>query len=262
LNKGFISLFFSLGVFVAITFTNFTPANADTYTVVPGDSLFTISVNHGTTVHKLMELNQLTGTIIKPGQQLKVTASNTNLNPTKGYVVTPGDTLYQIALNHNTTIQALVAANNLAGTTIHPSQVLMVPSKPAVVSRSTNKHRIAYTDEDLDLLARLIAAEAKSQPKEAQVGVGAVVINRVLNPRFPNSIKDVIYQPRQFGPASTGIINKPASQSCITAAREALNGTDTTNGALFFFDSGTTNSYLRSLPTSVKYGNMIFSHAK
>ncbi|MEG6614969.1 LysM peptidoglycan-binding domain-containing protein [Peptococcaceae bacterium 1198_IL3148] len=260
--KKLISLF-CIGALLTITFAGFMPASAGTYTVAPGDSLNSISTKYGTTVHKLMELNQLTTTVLDPGYQLKVPDPNNNLNQTaKKHTVVSGDTLYDIAIKYNTTVQALAAANKLSGTTIHPGQVLTIPGNHTVASRSATNRPIAYTDQELDLLARLIAAEARNESREAQVGVGAVVVNRVLSPKFPSTIKDVIYQPNQFGPARTGKINNAAPQSCITAAKEALNGVDTTNGALFFFDTGTTNSYLRSLPVATQHGNLIFSYDK
>lgn len=173
------------------------------------------------------------------------------------YTVFPvifGSTLCQIASHYNTAIQAVTAANNLSSS---------VPSRAKVVSRSSDvKKRIPYTKEDVDLLARLIAAESRNQPNTAKVGVGAVVVNRVLSPKFPNTIKAVIYQPRQFGPARTGRINNPAPADCIIAAEESLRGVDPTNGALFFFDNKTKSRYLRSLPVSVTYGDLIFAYPK
>jgi len=82
--------------------------------------------------------------------------------------------------------------------------------------------------DELALLAALIQAEAGNQPYEGQVAVGAVVMNRVKSPRYPNTIAEVIYAPGQFGPASNGSLAKYLARgpkaSCIQAAQEAING--------------------------------------
>ena len=98
---------------------------------------------------------------------------------------------------------------------------------------------ISYTASDLDLLARLITAEAGGETYNAQVAVGAVVVNRVRSGSFPNSISAVINQKTngtyQFTPVLNGNINRPALSSAYKAANEALSGTDLTNNALFFY---------------------------
>lgn len=132
----------------------------------------------------------------------------------------------------------------------------------AQVSRSAERPIISYTDQDLDLLARLVTAEAGGEPLEAQVGVAAVVLNRVQSSKFPNSIYDVIYAPNQFSPVRNGWINKPATTTAIKAAETALQGSDPTNGALYFFDNTASNSFLRSLPVTANHGRMIYAMAK
>ncbi|MBM7854816.1 LysM repeat protein [Desulfohalotomaculum tongense] len=238
-----------------------TPAHAGIYTVQPGDSLFSISVKYGTTIHNLMKVNQLDSTLIKPGQQLKVPDKNTTAQP-RGYVVMPGDTLYQIALQFHISTQTLIAANNLSQTIIYPGQVLKVPARTSTASRGGARPAIPYTKEDLDLLARLITAESRGEPELGKISVGAVVINRVKSPKYPNTIKEVIYQPGQFGPVRSGRINNPALPDCIEAAKKALNGADPTGGALYFFDNKTGNRFLRSLPVALKQGNLIFAYPK
>lgn len=81
-----------------------------------------------------------------------------------------------------------------------------------------------YTGEDLDLLARLVNAEAGANwvPDWVQQAVASVVLNRVKSSHYPNTIRDVIYQRGQYGPAWNGSINRKASQKCIRNARKAL----------------------------------------
>ncbi len=122
----------------------------------------------------------------------------------------------------------------------------------------------AKTEDVLDLLARLITAEAQGEPYETKVAVGAVVMNRVKSSQFPNTIKEVIYQNIdgyiQFTPVANGWIKKPAQEDCIKAAKEAINGADPTNGALFFYSNKSTNAYMLEKKISLKSGNMNFTY--
>lgn len=90
-------------------------------------------------------------------------------------------------------------------------------------------------DADLYLLAKLIRAEAEGEPYEGQVAVGAVVMNRVKSPQFPNTIYDVIYQPNQFSCLPKLATIEPNAQS-LQAAREAMAGRDPSRGALFYYN--------------------------
>lgn len=116
---------------------------------------------------------------------------------------------------------------------------------------------------DLDLLARLITAEAQGEPYEAKVAVGAVVMNRVQSGSWPATIQDVIYQKingyDQFTPVANGWINKPAEAESIKAAAAALKGADPTGGAEFYYDDSTTNSWILGKPVSVQIGSMIYA---
>ncbi|SHE48026.1 LysM domain-containing protein [Desulforamulus putei DSM 12395] len=245
------------------------------YTVVPGDSLYFISKKTGVGIDKIKAANNLSGDMIYPGQVLNIpdgkpaaTAPQTaRPQGNTTYTVKPGDSLYVIAQKYNIRVEALILANSLSGTLIYPGQQLIVPiaatrsatSMAVEVSRSAKRPVIPYTDEDLDLLARLVNAEAGGEPMEAQIGVAAVVINRVKSDLFPDTIRDVIYAPNQFTPVRNGWINRPATESSIQAAKAALYGSDPTNGALYFYDNSTRNSFLRSLPVSATYGQMIYA---
>lgn len=133
---------------------------------------------------------------------------------------------------------------------------------PKAVPQKESSTKESYSAEELDLLARLIHAEAQGEPYEAKVAVGAVVLNRIGV--FANSIKEVIYQNidgyYQFTPVENGWINKPAGEESIKAAKEALSGIDPTNGALFYYDNQTTNQWILAKPVSVRFGNMIYAY--
>lgn len=104
---------------------------------------------------------------------------------------------------------------------------------------------------DVQLLARAINGEARGESYEGQVAVGAVILNRVKNPNFPNSIAGVIYQPGAFTAVSDGQINIPIDKNAtvVKAAQDALNGWDPTNGAIYYFNPNTaTSSWIWSRP--------------
>ena len=115
------------------------------------------------------------------------------------------------------------------------------------------------SDGSLDLLARLISAEARGEPYEGQVAVGAVVLNRVEHPSFPNSISGVIYQPGAFSCLDDGQFNEPVAESAYRAARDAMNGWDPSYGAIYYFNPATaTSKWIWSRPLIVSIGKHRF----
>jgi N-acetylmuramoyl-L-alanine amidase len=112
---------------------------------------------------------------------------------------------------------------------------------------------------DVNLLARLISAESRGEPYKGQVAVGAVVLNRVKHPSFPNSMSGVIYQPGAFTCITDGQFNQPIADSAYTAAREALNGTDPSGGAIYYFNPATaTSAWIWSRPLMLVIGKHRF----
>ena len=111
----------------------------------------------------------------------------------------------------------------------------------------------------MDLLARLISAEARGEPYEGQVAVGAVVLNRVEHPSFPNSIAEVIYQPGAFSCLDDGQFDEPVAESAYRAAQDAMNGWDPTYGAIYYFNPVTaTSKWIWSRPLIVNIGKHRF----
>lgn len=181
---------------------------------------------------------------------------------TKTYTVKSGDCLSVIAQKHGETLADLRKANNNLADLIIVGQVINVSGTTSSVPQKTAPTAINHTASDVDLLARLITAEAQGESYEAQVGVGAVVVNRVNSGKFPNSISSVINQKTnsfyQFTPVQNGNINKPATASALKAAYAALSGNDPTNKALFFY-SGAVNSKLTvPQPISTKIDDLTF----
>lgn len=97
---------------------------------------------------------------------------------------------------------------------------------------------------DEQLIARAINGEARGEPYEGQVAVGAIILNRVESPDFPNTVAGVIYQPGAFTAVSDGQINVPIDpkSTVLKAARDAINGWDPTGGSLFYWNPATATS--------------------
>ena len=126
---------------------------------------------------------------------------------------------------------------------------------------SINSNKPVNGDEMVELLARLINGEAR-EPYEGQVAVGAVILNRVKSPKFPNTIAGVIYQNNQFSCVKDGQFDVEIEENSTVykAAQEAMNGSDPTNGALYFYNPRKTKSkWLFSLETTTVIGKHNFA---
>lgn len=114
-------------------------------------------------------------------------------------------------------------------------------------------------DEDVRLLASIIHGEARGEPYEGQVAVGAVVLNRVASPNFPNTIADVIYQPGAFDAVADKQFYLTPNETAIRAAKDALAGWDPTNGALYYWNPQTaTSRWIWSVPITSSIGRHVF----
>lgn len=121
----------------------------------------------------------------------------------------------------------------------------------AIMESKTKAANNSNSTSDVQLLARAINGEARGEPYEGQVAVGAVILNRVKSSKFPNTIAGVIYEPGAFTAVSDGQINVAISESStvVKAARDALNGWDPSGGALYYFNPATaTNKWIWSRP--------------
>lgn len=116
-----------------------------------------------------------------------------------------------------------------------------------------------FSSNDYNLLARIISAEARGEPYLGQVAVGAVVLNRVEHPSFPDTVSGVIYQNGAFSCLNDGQFYKSVSSSAYTAARDALNGLDPSGGAIYYYNPKTaTSKWIRSRPVITTIGNHVF----
>ena len=128
--------------------------------------------------------------------------------------------------------------------------------------KNTDQSSIDNSGDMVDLLARLINGEARGEPYKGQVAVGAVVMNRVKSSEFPDTISGVIYQKGQFSCVTDGQFNKAIDEDSTVykAAREAMNGSDPTNGCLFFYNPKTSKSkWVFSRPIVITIGKHRFA---
>jgi N-acetylmuramoyl-L-alanine amidase len=116
-----------------------------------------------------------------------------------------------------------------------------------------------YSSSDYNLLARIISAEARGEPYSGQVAVGAVVLNRIEHPSFPDTLAGVVYQKGAFSCLDDGQFNVAVADSAYKAATDALNGVDPSGGAIYYFNPATaTSSWIWSRPVIKTIGKHTF----
>ncbi len=127
-------------------------------------------------------------------------------------------------------------------------------------SASSSSSSGAYSDADINLLARLIYGEARGESYVGQVAVGAVVMNRIKSASFPNTMSGVIYQRYAFTAVDDGQINLTPNATAKKAAQDAMNGWDPTYGALYYYNPVTaTSAWIFSRQTTVTIGRHVFA---
>lgn len=128
-------------------------------------------------------------------------------------------------------------------------EAFAAPASAQGATRSADEH----------LLARAIHGEARGEPYVGKVAIAAVILNRVRDPRFPNTIAGVIYQPRAFTAVDDGQINLTPNKDAYRAARDALNGWDPTYGTLYYWNPATaTSKWIWSRKVTLKIGKHWF----
>lgn len=110
----------------------------------------------------------------------------------------------------------------------------------------------SYSDADIELLAKVISAEARGESYEGQVAVGAVILNRVAHPSFPDSLSGVVYQKGAFSCVNDSNWYQAVAESSKRAARDALNGWDPSGGAIYYFNPAKTNDSFMHSRTVIK----------
>ncbi len=127
------------------------------------------------------------------------------------------------------------------------------------ITDGDNDYYSGYSSADFDLLARIISAESRGEPYLGQVAVGAVVLNRIEHPSFPDTLSGVVYQKGAFSCLDDGQFYEPIADSCYSAARDAINGLDPSGGAIYYYNPITaTNKWIQSRPIITTIGKHRF----
>ena len=117
-----------------------------------------------------------------------------------------------------------------------------------------------FSQADVYLLARTIYAEGRGEPYTGQVAIGAVIMNRIRSPKFPNTVSGVVYQKHAFTAVSDGQINLTPNDTAMKAARDAMNGWDPTGGALYYYNPAVaTSSWIFDRQTVTVIGRHVFA---
>lgn len=276
---------------VALLFALGFPSLAVEHVVGPGENLTQIAKLYNTEVAQILSVNGITDAdkiwvgqkLIIPNNKLVIKLDEVGTKESQerpqntyqsyvhlsysilpsGYngqehvcVVGAEDTVDEIAKRYGVSADLILTRNGLsAEQELRSGQILFVP---------TDTFKLIYsTDKEVELLARVISAEARGENLEGQIAVGAVILNRVKDPRFPNSITEVIFQKGQFEVVSNGTyLTVPVTEQARIAAREALRGRDPTNGALFFYNPRIAKNgwYFETRVKAVEIGNHVFTY--
>lgn len=128
------------------------------------------------------------------------------------------------------------------------------------LTMNKSKEVVNITNDDLLLLSKLVTGEARGESYKGQVAVAAVVINRVKDSRFPNTIRDVIYQKNAFSVINDGSINMKPTESAYKAVQDALYGMDPTSESIYFWNPDiATCKWIKTLNPHMRIGNHVFA---
>lgn len=232
-------------------------AGADwTYTVRRGDTIFRIARRYGTTVTAIRRRNGLTRSTVRIGQRIVIPSAPRRVATRGGwyYTVRRGDTLFRIARKTGLTTTRLRTANGWISS-VRIGQRIFIPTVTTTPASTARRGGV-----DAYMLARLIHAEAESEPYTGKVAVGAVVINRLQNPKFPQTLAGVLYQPHAFEAVTNGRVYNNPNIDSRRAAQAAINGWDPSGGAIFFFNPGkTSNRFIWSRRIINRIGKHVFA---
>lgn len=127
------------------------------------------------------------------------------------------------------------------------------------LSSTSSSTQSGYSQSDVTLLAKLIAAEARGESYKGQVAVGAVVLNRVEHSSFPDSIAGVIYQKGAFSCVNDSNWSVAPNETSIKAAKDCINGWDPSGGAIYYYNPNkTSNAFMFSRTVITVIGNHRF----
>ncbi|NLO88816.1 MAG: LysM peptidoglycan-binding domain-containing protein [Clostridia bacterium] len=246
--------------FVLMTVPLVTISSAATYTVQPGDTLYLIGKKFNINYTEIQKANNLQSSYLYPGQVLTIPTSSGQNSGYFNYTVQRGDTLFLIGKKFGVNYRDIMSFNGISNPTIYPGQVLKIPTARTTVGSGIVGSRGSFSWRDIELMARVVSGEARGEPFVGQVAVASVILNRLKNPLFPNTIAGVIYQPWAFTAVYDGQINVPPVKSAYEAVAAAIRGWDPTGGALYYWNPARATSpwvWTRKIITAI--GNHIFA---
>lgn len=169
----------------------------------------------------------------------------------ESYIVQEGDSFYTIAKDNNLPLTHLQIANERSGFQLKAGETITIPD--------------SVSTENKELMAKLVHAEAKGEPYEGKVAVATVVLNRVDSSKFPDTVKDVIYEKAggvyAFSPVKNGAINNGYDAEAMKAVNEAVAFRDRGMGSLYFYnpDKVSSDNWIFSRETIKTIGNHRFA---
>lgn len=129
---------------------------------------------------------------------------------------------------------------------------------------SHQNQKVGLTKDDINLMAAVVYAESKGEPYDGKVAVASVILNRVINYQFPNTVKGVITQKNAFSCVKNGQIPYTNDKACYKAVYAAIGGYDPTNSCCFFYNPKiATCNWMKGISKSNQrsIGNHVFFNA-
>lgn len=242
-------------------------AAAQTVTVKPGNTLWSISRQYGTTVQALQAANPNVNPMdLAVGTMLTLPASSSQPASVKlnTVVVQPGQTLWLIARAHGVTVQTLQAANpGVNPANLQVGKRLVLPSAVASTAASATP---STAQQNLYWMEHVINAEAGGLSLQAQIAVGDVVMHRMRAGGYGSTVRSVVFQVisghYQFtSVANRSIYNPPAATSDQAAVDVLSKGSEVVPGAMVFYNPAKTpaSSWVRKQPTIKQIGPLVFA---
>lgn len=141
--------------------------------------------------------------------------------------------------NNNTNINQsyfIECTNSVYMEPVNLAKDLYVEYEPSIQVFKQNDKALHISQDDIEFMARVVHAESKGEPFQGKVAVASVILNRVIDPNFPNSISGVITQKNAFSCVRNGIVDAIPNSDSYNAVMEAIKGNDPTNKALYFYN--------------------------
>ncbi|MEE0775543.1 MAG: cell wall hydrolase [Bacillota bacterium] len=235
-----------------------------TYTVQNGDTVYKIAQKFNVDQSAIINGNGLSngGTLIYPGMNLRID-SNAKNNPNGNYAVSNGDTLYCLAQSYGLSVESIMTANGLTADRIYSGQKIYLEGAASAPedNDSAADPSITLTEDELWMMAKMIYGEARGESYEGQVAVGAVIMNRIESPLFPNTMYGVLFQKNQFSAVDDGQYYLTPNATAVAAAKDAARGVDPTHGSLFYWNpvKAPNNAFLNSKEIVATIGGHVFA---